>query len=406
MTSRQPTRRFETRKAAIVSSAVDVLNRKGVRGMTLGEVAASLGLVPTGVIYYFKNKEALARACFLRSIERFTRIVTDAETGPTPRRRLEAFIQGFVESRRRIALGEDEPMAVFNDIRALGCPDVNAAFVDMFRRVRALLAGPETESWPRTALNARTHLLLSEMFWAVAWLSRRDLEDYSRISGRMAGMACDGLAAPGAPWAPIPLPGLMAATRDDPAELFLRAATELINEEGYVGASVEKISARLNVTKGAFYHHNHTKDELVEACFVRTFQVMRAAIRQAEAVASNGYQVLASVSAALVEYQMRGNAPLLRNSALTSVPEAIQPRLLDQFDRISERFASIVCDGIADGSIRPVDANIAAQMLTGMINAAAELRFWTPDADPQTIAKLYARPFFQGLLSTGGDEAA
>ena len=59
MSPRQPTRRFETRKAAIVSSAVGVLNRKGVRGMTLGEVAASLSLVPTGVIYYFRNKEEL-----------------------------------------------------------------------------------------------------------------------------------------------------------------------------------------------------------------------------------------------------------------------------------------------------------------------------------------------------------
>ena len=55
---------------AIVASAVEVLNRKGVRGMTLGEVAASLNLVPTGVIYYFKNKEDLAAACFLKGVER------------------------------------------------------------------------------------------------------------------------------------------------------------------------------------------------------------------------------------------------------------------------------------------------------------------------------------------------
>ncbi len=36
--TRGPTRRFEQRKTAIVASAVEVLNRKGVRGMTLGEV--------------------------------------------------------------------------------------------------------------------------------------------------------------------------------------------------------------------------------------------------------------------------------------------------------------------------------------------------------------------------------
>jgi AcrR family transcriptional regulator len=406
MSPRQPTRRFETRKAAIVSSAVGVLNRKGVRGMTLGEVASSLSLVPTGVIYYFRNKEELAQACFLRGIERFDALLGEAEAGATPRERLQRFLSVYVDFRRRIALGEEEPVAVFNDVRALGCDEVNRAYVDMFRRLRGLLQGEATKDWSRPALNARTHLLLSEAFWAVAWLPRRDPEDFDRVAARMSDMTCDGLAARGAAWAPLPLPGLMGERRDDPAELFLRAATELINEEGYVGASVEKISARLNVTKGAFYHHNETKDDLVEACFERTFQVMRAAIRQAEAVSSSGYQALASVSAALVEYQMSGNAPLLRTSALTSLPEAIQPRLLGQFDRLSERFASMICDGVADGSLRPVDVNVAAQMITGMINAAAELRYWTPDATPATAADLYVRPFFEGLLSAPGPVAA
>ena len=35
-----PTRRYEARQGEIIASAVDVLNRRGVRGMTLGEVAA------------------------------------------------------------------------------------------------------------------------------------------------------------------------------------------------------------------------------------------------------------------------------------------------------------------------------------------------------------------------------
>jgi hypothetical protein len=99
---------------------------------------------------------------------------------------------------------------------------------------------------------------------------------------------------------------------------------------------------------------------------------------------------------------MSGSAPLLRTSALTSVPEAIQPALLDQFDRIAYRFASIISDGVADGSVRPVEANIAAQMITGMINASAELHFWTPGLTPATATDLYVRPFFEGLLCPAG----
>lgn len=78
-TVRVPTKRFEQRKSAIVGSAVEVLNRRGVRGMTLADVAARLDLVPTGVIYYFKNKEDLAAACFLRGIDRYNDLIALAE---------------------------------------------------------------------------------------------------------------------------------------------------------------------------------------------------------------------------------------------------------------------------------------------------------------------------------------
>jgi hypothetical protein len=100
-----------------------------------------------------------------------------------------------------------------------------------------------------------------------------------------------------------------------------------------------------------------------------------------------------------VQYQQAGNLPLLRTSALTTVPETIHADLVRQFDRISHRFASIISDGIADGSIRPVDVNVAAQMTTAMINASAELQHWAPGLTPETAATHYVRPLFEGLLS-------
>lgn len=403
-TNRPPTKRYEQRKHAIVSSAVEVINRKGMRGMTLADVALRLNLVPTGVIYYFKNKEDLASACFLHGIERFNELSAVGEAAVSVRDRLALFLDAYFDYKARVLLGEAEPIAVFNDVRALNSAPVNTAYIEMFRKLRRLLEGPETQGLSRAALNARAHLLISEVFWAVVWLRRHDVEDYGRVSKRVLAITADGLAAPGAAWEPVALPALIAEPTggaEASSELFLRAATQLINEEGYLGASVEKISARLNVTKGAFYHHNENKDELVVACFERTFEVMKRAIRQAEAASTSGLQTLTSVAAALTSYQMSGNAPLLRASALTSAPESIQPRLLAKFDRISDRFASLISDGVADGSVRPVDTNIAAQMLTAMINAAAELQDWAPDATPQAAAELYVRPFFEGLLSRG-----
>jgi AcrR family transcriptional regulator len=401
MLKRPTTQRFEARKLAIVTSAVDVLNRKGIRGMTLGEVAATLDLVPTAVIYYFKSKEELAQACFLRAIERFNELLSIAETGDTVLERLRRLIAGFISFKSAVVAGNAEDIAVFNDVRALNSAPVNEAYIAMYLRVRSLLVGPETKRWTRLELNARTHLLISEIFWVVAWIYRHDPEHYPRIAERMASMIAAGIAAPGIQWSPSTLPS--PASEDAPAahELFLRAATELINEEGYVGASVEKISARLNVSKGSFYHHHETKEELVIACFERTFEVVRTLIRRAEEVGGSGYQVLANAAAALVEYQMSGHTRLLRASALTSAPEAIQPQLLGEFDRISLRLASLISDGIADSSLRPVEPNIAAQRLTGMINAASELHHWARNVTAATAANSYVRPFFEGFLPSG-----
>jgi AcrR family transcriptional regulator len=377
------------------------MNRKGMRGMTLADVAAQLNLVPTGVIYYFKNKEELAQACFLHGIERFNGLLDDAAAGATVRDRLGLFLHAYFDFRRRAQQGATDTVAVFNDVRALNRDPVNQAYIDMFRRARALLSGPETDALSRAALNARAHLLLSEILWTTVWIHRHDVEDFDRAARRMLSITTDGFAAPGVDWSPVLLPGLAPDVQgEEPREQFLRAATQLINEEGYVGASVEKISARLNVTKGAFYHHNETKDELVLACFTRTFEVMRHAIRQAEQVSANGLQALATAATALVEYQMSGKAPLLRTSALTSVPEEIQPALIAKFNRTADRFASLISDGIADGSVRPVCANIGAQMVTGMISAAATLHHWMPGATPEAGRSLFARPLFTGLLSS------
>ncbi|MBU1375656.1 MAG: TetR/AcrR family transcriptional regulator [Alphaproteobacteria bacterium] len=400
MGRRGPTRKFEAKRALIVSSAIEQINRRGVRGMTLGSVAAQLGLVPTAVIYYFKSKEDLASEVFLRGIGRFDDMIRTAGDVAQPDR-VARFLNAYFDDRAQMALGEREGLAVFNDVRALNAGAVNDAYVEMFRGARSLL--PDAAGLPRLHRNARAHLLLSEMFWIVAWLDHQVTPaDYGRTADRMSSILVDGLMAPGVAWPkPAPIELLPADLPDGAlsAEQFLRAATQVINEEGYHGASVDRISAKLNVSKGAFYHHNATKDELVVACFHRTFEIIWRAIRAAEASSRSGLEVLVTVASALIERQMSGDSPVLRTSALTTVPEAIHAELIHELDRISYRFASILCDGVNDGSVVCADVNIAAQMITGAINASAELHHWALGLTPQAGVDHYVKPLFQGLAS-------
>ncbi len=91
----------------------------------------------------------------------------------------------------------------------------------------------------------------------------------------------------------------------------------------------------------------------------------------------------------------------MRITARSGLPEAAVDETLRTMNRLSERFAAFVVDGIADGSIRPVDPAIAAQMVNGMVNAAASIKRWVPDVTIDNAVDLYARPLFVGLLSRG-----
>jgi hypothetical protein len=66
---------------------------------------------------------------------------------------------------------------------------------------------------------------------------------------------------------------------------------------------------------------------------------------------------------------------------------------------VSDRFASMISDGIAEGSIRPVDPSIAAQMLNATLNAGAELDVWVPGVSQKAAPAVFIRPLLMGVFS-------
>jgi AcrR family transcriptional regulator len=399
------THRYTRKKDAIVAAATGILNRRGVKGMTLADVAASVDLITTSVTYYFKKKEDLAVAVFLRSIERFDALISGSLGPPDPRDRLLAFLSRYLELDQRIREGEEAPLAIFSDIRSLKEPHlatVLAAYVDLFRKIRLIFLAPGCEWLGRKNATARTHMLLEQIYWTVTWLPRYDIEDYPRLRDRMFDILANGVARSDTEWRPRALAEIerpAAGMLDTQRDTFLMAATRLINQRGYRGASVEKISAQLNVTKGSFYHHNEAKDDLVVACFERTFEVMRHAQRLAAGNDGTLWDRLSSAAAALVEYQLCDRGPLLRTSALAALPEAIRQDMVEQFNRVSDRFAAMISDGIAEGSMQAVDPFIAAQMLNATLNGAADLRLYLRSIDRPEIGALYAKPMLMGIFS-------
>lgn len=401
------TARYERKREAILEAAASLFNARGLNGTTIADVAQAVGLTTTSITYYYRRKEGLASACLMRAIETMETLAVRAEAEPDPAARLRTFLHLYFALQAEIAEGRRAALINFWDLRAISgdrAEVAGEAYSAFFRRLRQWFADG-SNMLGRSEQNARAHLVLSSVLWAKEWLTRFDLEDYPRAADKLADILIDGLAGQDADWAVIAHdPPAPPAVAEVSREAFLRAATELVNEHGYRGASVDRISAKLSVTKGSFYHHNENKDDLVAQCFERTFAHIRLAHREAPPALGSGWLRLCTLAASLVRHQLSDHGPLLRYSALSAMPEALRPGLMREFDRLSQRTAGIVVDGIADGSVRAVDPVIAAQLLTGMINAAAEIRHWVHTATEANVVELFVRPCFLGVFAPPSDE--
>ncbi|MCH8686440.1 TetR/AcrR family transcriptional regulator [Pedomonas mirosovicensis] len=396
------TNRYNARKETVLAAAVDILNQQGVRGVTFAEVAGAVGLTTTSVAYYFPRKEDLVSACMVRAVERWDAMIEAASAEPTPAARLETLIRLYLENQFLIRAGEAPPMARFDEVRALRPPHagvVRNALQAMVRRLRGLMEGPEMAWAGRRGLNARANLVLEQLLWSVVWIEHYDAEDAPRLAARLLDALLGGIARPGAAWTPQILTPALPDTQDSGADAFLMAATRLINEIGYRGASVARISESLNVTKGAFYHHNDAKDDLVIACFERTFEITRQTQLAASALESDGWTRLTTAAASLVAFQLSEQGPLMRASALSVLPDPLRRAILADSGRVSRRFASMISDGIADGSLRAVDPLVASEMLYAGINSVLELVRLVPDITGPQAIDLYLKPTLYGLFT-------
>ncbi|WP_336487338.1 TetR/AcrR family transcriptional regulator [Methylobacterium nigriterrae] len=406
-TAPRQTKRFEQKREAILDAAAKRFNERGIRGTSLADVSSGVGLMTNSITYYYRRKEDLAAACFLAKIGWLDALIGEAEGAGPPEARLRTFLDLYCRGLAAMATGERPALIRFHDVRALPSPQaetVFAAYNGFFRRMRALcLEADAVPDLDRVARNTRTHLLVSVVQTMRVWIDRYEPNDYPRVGARVADLLLRGLAGPASPWPParalaVP-PQETAALETAPGDAFLRAATILINEQGYRGASVEKISAHLRVTKGSFYHHNDNKDDLVAHCFARTFDRIRRAQDAADAAGGTGWERITAATGTLVRHQLSESGPLLRWIAVGALPEGLRADVTRTMQRLWERVAFPIADGIADGSIRPCDPSMAAQVVNSAIDAASELDRWARDIDGAAAQANYVFPLFAGLYA-------
>ncbi len=399
--SRTKLSRFDRRKEEILNAAGSLFNRHGLRDATLAVIASDIGLNLKSLRYYFERREDLVAAAFMRSIDLHRELAKAAMAETGIEARLRHFVHGYFGLRAAVQKGEKPEFVHFGDIRALAEPHSDVvwpAYTQMFRTIRQLFRSPAA-GWTPAQLNASAHMLLSQLLWSVVWASDYYPEDAPLLAERFCDIILGGISAqPEQTWQITLLP-LSRPDEDDrlSPQSFLRAATALINQHGYRGASVDRISTTLGVTKGAFYHHNETRDGLVLACFDQSFAVLREAQDAARASQPDGLSRVAAASVSLVTRQMVETGTLLRTSALTAIGPELRTRMAWEMSRVTLRFGDMLNDGLQDGSVRVCNIRVASEMITAMINSAEELNRWVRTANAENASELYVRPLLEGV---------
>lgn len=393
------TKRFQAKRDAILAAAADAINEASAKGMTFADVARRVGLNTTSVTYYFKRKEDLAAAAFEQTLDKLREMLTDAMQEPTPELRVARYLRINFERLAAIQRGEEKALAILSDLRAMDGAlkrDLLAGWREVFRMTRGLWGAEGTRA--ETDLRgARAHVLLENTFWLTAWLTRYEVDEYPRVEARLMQVFSKGIAAPGQSWSPV----MLDLEHDEPEpgrEAFLLAATRLINELGYRGASVQKIASELNVTKGSFYHHLDAKDELVIACYKRSFDIIADAQRLADEGGGTHWDRLENTIATLLDVQFSERGPLLRTTALSGLPPRERSTMIDRSNRIARRYAGMLSDGIAEGSIRAIDPLVASQALMALQNAAFDMRKWAGTMPREKAVAFYASTLAYGLF--------
>jgi len=412
ITSEQPraSDRFQKTRARILDAAARLINERGVRGLTFVAVGEAVGMNTTSITYYFKRKEQLAVAAIEQAIDTLDQMILTATEEPTPDARVSKLIRLRLEHGAAVRRGTKPMIAVLGDLRAIEETErerLLKRYQVMIWRVGRFF-GPMDDTLTSNRRIAAGQVLLDVIHWMRAWLPQFDLGDFDRIHDRLMDLLRHGFAPEGARWnardiTPFGPLEMQPIADEDSQTAYLRAATVMINDRGYRGASVDNIAGKLKLSKGSFYHHMDSKDELVLNCFRSSYARLLQHQNDALALQGSYWDKLTACIADLLTTQFEGQFPFLRTTATQALPAGLRENVFRHSAQVANRFAGMLSDGIAEGSVRAVDPVIASQCLLALINSSYDLQQWArrmPSAD--IAVEVYAATLAFGLFDERG----
>lgn len=151
---------------------------------------------------------------------------------------------------------------------------------------------------------------------------------------------------------------------------ILAAATACLVEHGYDATSVVEICRRAGVSKGAFYHHFPSKHDLFLELLNRWLTELDG---QLEATGLQALSVPEGLLAMATTFQQvfgqaRGQLPMFLEFWTQSARDAtVWQATIEPYHRYRDFLARLVANGVAEGSLRPVDPASTARLILALV---------------------------------------
>lgn len=156
---------------------------------------------------------------------------------------------------------------------------------------------------------------------------------------------------------------------EETRQRILNAALECFMRSGYDATGVAEICVRAEVSKGAFYHHFPSKQAAFLALLERWIQGLDRMMQELQATSASVPERLAAMSGLVGEVvqSSAGQLPLFLEFWRQAIKDpAIWQATIEPYGRFRAAFTALMQEGIAEGSLRPVDADLAAHAVVSL----------------------------------------
>lgn len=158
-----------------------------------------------------------------------------------------------------------------------------------------------------------------------------------------------------------------ATEHEDKRLAVLRTAAELFVTQGFHSTTLTDVAERLNITKPAIYYYFASKDEILVGCTREALAATRRYFAEEEEQQLDGRSRLERFMLWFGESMTQPFGRCLVRVAEHDVQADTQAQLVAAKRVIYRRLRELVEAGIADGSLAPCDANVAAFTIAGAL---------------------------------------